>query len=159
MSDPTAPLGITRLVRVAIVGGFDPPPRGFPTFAPPALAWPAKDPADTLDYTLDLSLALAGDTSDSVADVDVQIAPSEAGGVSLVKTTADGAQAIIWLTGGFAGTVYSVSVIVRTMSGRVVSRSVLLPVDSLTQLPVPAMALTDQNGNPITDQSGGALLV
>ena len=48
--------------RVAL-DGFAPVPRGASQSVPPAPAWPAKDPADVLDYEVDISAANSGETS------------------------------------------------------------------------------------------------
>jgi hypothetical protein len=143
--------------RVVFVEGFGPFPRGVLQMQPPALVWPVKDPADVLDYVFDLTDALAGNEGDAIATIDVSIYPNNAGDLTLHASSADGDQAILWLAAGIAGTTYAVTVVVGTNSGRVFSRTVSLPVESLSTSVVPANDITDQTGAPLTDQSDAAL--
>jgi hypothetical protein len=142
--------------RVVVVAGFGPYPRGTYQTAPPPLVWPVKDPGDVLDYVVDLSEALAGNDGDSVATLDVSIAPDNPGDLTLHSSSADGDLAILWLAGGISGTTYAVTVLVGTNSGRVFSRTVMLPVASLTAMPT-TNDITDQTGAPLTDQTGAPL--
>jgi hypothetical protein len=65
--------------------------------------------------------------------------------------------AILWLSGGQAGTVYLLTLVVTTVNGRTIRRSILLPVLHLSAAAnVPnalvtdsGVVLTDQNGNPV----------
>ena len=117
-----------------------------------------KDPGDTLDYILDLSDALAGNDGDAIATLDISINPDGTGDLSLQSSSADGDQAILWLTSGVAGTTYAVTVVVGTNSGRIFSRTVSLPVEALATPPVAGSSIiTDQSGAPITDQTGAPL--
>jgi hypothetical protein len=143
--------------RVVVVEGFGPFPRGVLQTPPPPLIWPAKDPGDVLDYVFDLTDALAGNDGDTIATLDVSIYPNNTGDLSLRSSSADGDLAILWLAGGIAGTTYAVTVVVGTNSGRVVSRTVSLPVEALTTPVVPANDITDQTGAPLTDQTGAPL--
>jgi hypothetical protein len=124
---------------------------------PPALVWPIKDPADVLDYVIDLTDALAGNEGDAIATIDVSISPSNTGDLTLHASSAEGDQAILWLAAGIAGTTYAVTVVVGTNSGRVFSRTVSLPVESLSTPAFPANDITDQAGAPLTDQTDAAL--
>ena len=143
--------------RVVLLDGFGPFPRGTWQTAPSPLSWPVKDPGDTLDYVVDFSRALAGDVGDGIATLDVAITPANSGDLSLAFSRADGDQAILWLTGGFSGVTYAVTVVVGTQSGRTLSRSIGLPVLTLS-VPVPfGTDITDQTGAPLTDQTGLAL--
>jgi hypothetical protein len=139
------------------VDGFGPVPRGAPlaVIAPPC--WPPKDPGDVLDYVVDFSEAVEGDSGDAIATLDVQMAPALPGDLSLQSCAADGTQAILWLSAGFAGTSYEVTVVAGMNSGRVLSRTIVLPVLSLATPPVSPDALTDQSGMAITDQTGQAI--
>lgn len=143
--------------RVVVVEGFGPYPRGVLQMQPPSLVWPVKDPADLLDYVFDLTDALAGNEGDAIATIDVSIYPNNAGDLILHSSSADGDQAILWLAAGIAGTTYAVTVVVGTNSGRVFSRTVSLPVESLSTPAVAASDITDQTGAPLTDQTGAAL--
>ena len=65
--------------RRVILDGFAPVPRGSSLSNPPLLSWPAKDPADVLDYEFDITAALAGHESDAVAAVSVVPSPAGSG--------------------------------------------------------------------------------
>ena len=143
--------------RVVVVEGFGPFPRGVLQTQPPALVWPIKDPGDVLDYVFDLSDALSGNDGDAIATIDVSIYPNNTGDLSLQSSSADGDQAILWLANGVAGTTYAVTIVVGTNSGRIVSRTVSLPVEALASPVVSNNVITDQAGAPLTDQTGAAL--
>jgi len=121
------------------------------------LTWPVKDPNDVLDYVVDLSQALAGDEGDAVSTLDVQIAPANPGDLVLQASSADGDLAILWLAQGVAGTIYAVTVVVGTNSGRVIARTINLPVMALASSPILPAPLTDQTGTPLVDQNGNPL--
>ena len=120
---------------------------------PPALALATKDPGDTLDYVFDICEALAGNDGDAIATLDVAIYPDNPGDLTLQSSSADGDQAILWLTGGFAGTIYAVTVTVSTNSGRFLNRTVSLPVLSLATPPVSQSDIITETGVPITTQT------
>ncbi len=145
--------------RVVVPDGFGPFPRGTWQTVPAPLSWPVKDPGDTLDYVVDLSRALAGDTGDAVATLDVAISPNNTGDLSLAFSRADGDQAILWLTGGIAGTTYAVSVVVGTQSGRTLSRTIGLPVMTLATPEPFGNYITDQTGATLTDQADHPITV
>jgi hypothetical protein len=136
---------------------FIPVPRGAIASAPPPLNWPTKDPADILDYQFDISPAFVGNDGDSILTLDATISPANPGDLTLASATADGPRAVFWLTGGQAGIIYTVTVMIGTTNGRNIQRSILLPVLALSNPAVPATAIetdagfvmTDQNGNPI----------
>lgn len=143
--------------------GFVPGPRGVPVTTLATPSWPAKDPADVLDYQFDISPALTGNDGDGLATLDVSISPANPGDLSLASAAADGSRAVLWLQGGMAGTTYTVTLSLGTQAGRVLARSVLLPVVSLSSATaasvVPAAtALTTDSGDVLTDQNGNALL-
>jgi len=144
---------IPSTARTVCVEGFGGIPRGtFLTCATP-LAWPAKDPTETLDYVLDVAEALAGNEGDAIATLDVQIIPDNPGDLALQSSSADGSQAILWLTAGFPGTSYAVTITIGTNGGRVLARTVILPVVTLAVQPIIPNAITDQTGAPITTQT------
>jgi hypothetical protein len=145
--------------RRVVLGGFVPTPLGSLAPVPAALSWPAKDPSDVLDYEFDISPALAGNDKDRIATIDVTIQPSEAGDLTLASSAADGAVAVLWLTSGQAGTVYSVHVTIGTTAGRTIGRAIYLPVLALVSGAPPASALTTTDGTAVTDQSGNAITV
>ncbi len=147
--------------RVVTLDSFIPVPRGSAAVAPPPLNWPTKDPGDVLDYILDIAPAIAGNDGDGIATLDVAIAPSAPGDLTLQSMTTDGSRVILWLSQGQAGTVYTVTFSISTINGRSLQRTVLLPVLLLSVPPVPpgailtsaGVVLTDQNGNPIVSTS------
>jgi hypothetical protein len=143
--------------RFVTIDGFVPTPRGpqIPPAAP--LAWPAKDPTDTLDYVFDVSPALTADPGDTIATLDVQITPANPGDLTLASATADGARAVLWLAGGQALTTYTVTVTVTTTGGRTLARNIALPVVTLAAVPPPPAALTGPSGQALTDPSGNPL--
>lgn len=145
--------------RVLVVDGFVPGPRGVPVSVLATPAWPAKDPADVLDYQFDIAPALTGNRGDGVATLDVAISPANPGDLSLASAAADGARAVLWLQGGQAGTTYTVTLTLGTQAGRTLSRSVLLPVVALAAAAPTAGTLTTDNGAALTDGSGNALLL
>jgi hypothetical protein len=131
----------------------------IPTDLPP-LVWPTKDPGDVLDYSLDLSAALAGDPTDQVVSIAVTTQPG--GGVGdLVagRMVASGTTAVVWFSAGVPGTTYSVQLSVGTLNGRVIGRSVLLPVQTLAAVAPPANPLTTDAGAIVTDQNGNPILI
>jgi hypothetical protein len=150
---------IPSTARLLALDGYGLQPRGTLPCPPPILSWPAKDPTDTLDFILDISEAIAGNEGDSIATLDVVISPDNPGDLTLQSSSADGDLAIMWFTAGFAGIVYQVTVTVGTNSGRVIGRTINLPVMAFATPPVPPEALTDQTGNPITDQTDAPIIV
>lgn len=143
--------------RVLVMDGFIPGPRGVPAVAAVTPSWPTKDPADVLDYQFDIAPALSGNDGDAVATLDVAISPSNPGDLSLASAAADGSRAVLWLQGGVAGTTYTVTLTVGTQAGRLLSRSVLLPVLALATSPVGAGLSTTDSGDALTDENGNAL--
>lgn len=167
--------------RMLVLDGFVPGPRGGrtpnPLSAIPLPSWPAKDPGDVLDYQFDIAPALSGNDGDAVATLDVAISPSNPGDLALASAAADGARAVLWLGGGVAGTIYSVTITLGTQAGRVLSRTVLLPVLALSTGSGGGLgtggvgtgglntggsvtgALTDETGALLVDEAGNPLLL
>lgn len=143
--------------RLAVLDSFVPVPRGSSIVAP-VLTWPAKDPADVLDYQLDISAALIGNDGDSIASLDVLVQPGAPGDLTLVNAAADGSSAVVWLSLGQAGTTYLVTLSIVTVNGRTIQRDVQLPVLTLSQPAVPANAIQTGNGTALTDQNGNPVL-
>jgi hypothetical protein len=143
--------------RSVVIDSFVPVPRGSVAAAPAPLNWPTKDPQDILDYQLDIAPAVLGNAADVIATLTASVAPSNPGDLTVNSVGVDGTAAILWLAGGQAGTVYTVTLSITTANGRAIQRSVLLPVLDLSVPLVPANAiqisagviLTDQNGNPV----------
>lgn len=143
--------------RTVVLDSFVPVPRGSTAVAPAPLNWPTKDPHDVLDYQLDIGPAVVGNAADNIVNLSATVVPNSPGDLVINGTAIDGTSAILWLAGGHAGTVYTVTLLVSTTNGRVIQRSILLPVLELSVPSVPQNAiqtsagfvLTDQNGNPI----------
>lgn len=156
---PLAHVWRPSVARRVTLDGFLPTARGAVLTPPAPLSWPAKDPADTLDYEIDFGPALAGNEGDSIVAVLVAVQP--AGELLPGAVAADGELAVLWFSGGIAGTTYVVTASVTTASGRAISRAVLLPVQPLATAVAPAAgtALTTQSGTVVTDQFGTPILV
>ena len=159
MSTPVQFVWQASTSRVVIPDGFGPYPRGTWQTLPCPLSWPAKDPGDTLDYVIDLSRALAGDTGDAIATLDVAISPNNTGDLQLAFSRADGDRAILWLAAGNAGTTYAVTAVIGTNSGRMLSRTISLQVITLATPEPFGNDITDQTGAALTDQFGNPLTV
>jgi len=157
MSTPAIHIQKPSTARTVVLDAFVPVPRGSTAVAPAPLNWPTKDPSDVLDYRFNISPALIGNEGDSISTLDISITPDNPGDLALNEAQADGPNAVLWLSGGQAGTVYTITVLISTINGRTLQRSILLPVLELSAPSVPAGAidisagavLTDQNGNPI----------
>ncbi len=145
--------------RSVSVDGFVPVPRGTAAAAPAPLAWPAKDPRDVLDYVFDASAAMAGNTGDGVASVTATVTPGAVGDLTVQSLAIDGTVAVLWLAAGQPGVLYVVEVTITTVSGRTLSRAVLLPVLELSQTVPPTAGLTTNGGAVVTDQNGSPILV
>ncbi len=158
MSTPASHVSKPSSARTVILDSFIPVPRGAAAAAPPPLNWPTKDPGDVLDYGFDISPALVGNPGDGIATLDVTIAPNNPGDLSLVSASADGSIAILWLSAGQPGTVYVITIVIGTTSGRVLQRSILLPVLYLSTPSVPPTAIQTSSGLIITDQNGNPVL-
>jgi hypothetical protein len=144
--------------RTVVLDAFIPVPRGSAVVAPPPLNWPAKDPTDVLDYQFDISPAVLGNDGDMIATLDVTIEPNNPGDLTLKSAEADGNVAVLWLTGGQAGTVYLIGIVITTVNGRTIQRSILLPVVYLSVPPIPPNALVTDAGVVLTDQNGNPVL-
>ena len=144
--------------RTVVLDAFIPVPRGSTAVAPPPLNWPTKDPADVLDYQFDIAPALVGNDGDAIATLDITIEPNNPGDLTLNSAIADGSVAVLWLSGGQPGTVYTVNLVITTTNGRTISRSILLPVLYLSVSPVPPNALLTNTGVVLTDQNGNPVL-
>lgn len=77
---------------------------------------PPKDPQSTLDYAVDWTAWLAGDTIDH----SIWIVPDGLNRVSEAKT---GTVATLWLSGGMLGETYEVANRIVTTGGRTVVRT------------------------------------
>jgi hypothetical protein len=160
MSTTVSQLWQPSTARSVTLDGLLPLPRGVIPADLPPLVWPAKDPGDVLDYELDISAALAGDPTDQVSAATVTIVPSgNPGDLSLGRVVGQGSVAVLWLSAGVVGVTYAVQISVGTLKGRVIGRTVLLPVQQLAAVQPPASPLTTDAGSIITDQNGNPILV
>ena len=159
MTNPVAYVWKPSSARTVVVDSFVPVPRGSVAAAPPPLNWPTKDPQDVLDYQLDIGPAVAGNAHDTIATLAVSVTPNSPGDVTVNGAAADGTSAIVWLAGGQAGTVYTVTLLMTTTSGRTIQRSILLPVLEQSIPPVPTNAIQTTAGLVLTDQNGNPVLV
>jgi hypothetical protein len=159
MSTPANHVWKPSHARVATIDSFVPTARGTNALAPPPLNWPTKDPGDVLDYILDIGPAIVGNDGDSIATLDVSVAPSNPGDLVLESATTDGTRIVLWLSAGLAGTVYAITFSITTTSGRTIQRSVLLPVLLLAIPKVSADALLSSAGVMVTDQNGNPILL
>ncbi len=122
MTTPASHLWRPSNARYVQVDGFVPTPRGPQIPPPKALAWPANDPGDTLDYVFDISPALTANPGDTISTLDITVSPNNPGDVTLVSSSADGPRAVLWLTGGQALTTYTVTVSITTTGGRTLAQ-------------------------------------
>lgn len=87
-------------------------------------AWPAKDPDDVLDFSLDWSDVLAADANDTIESV----AWTVPGDLTKESQAEAGAISTIWLSGGEAGTRYQIGCLLTTTGGRTYDRTIELTV-------------------------------
>ncbi len=159
MPTPAQHLWRASVSRLVVLDDDVPTPRGTAPVVPPLLVWPIKDPADVLDYQLEIAPAISGDSGDVISTIDVTIIPNNPGDLTLNSTAADGSRIVLWLAGGQSGTNYVVTISVGLSSGRNIVRSVNLPVYSLSSGPETLAALMAAIGIPIVDQNGNPILV
>lgn len=112
---------------------------------PDELAWPDRNLADELDYTLDMSDEVV--TGDSITAVTATVIPS--GTLQVARTAGPplyvtGTSVIVWLSGGSPGQVYLVRLIVTLLSGRVFDELVSLRTSTvfLNDTPLPSPEAT-----------------
>ena len=158
MSTPAAHVWKPSNARTVVLDAFIPVPRGSTAVAPPPLNWPTKDPSDVLDYQFDITRAVVGNDGDAIATLDVTVEPNNPGDLTMNSATADGTVAVLWLAGGQPGTVYTVTLVITTVNGRTIQRSILLPVLCLSVSAVPPTSLITDSGVVLTDQNGNPIL-
>jgi hypothetical protein len=159
MSTPATHVWKPSAARTVVLDSFIPVPRGSAAIAPPPLNWPTKDPMDVLDYKFDITRAVAGNSGDSIATIDATIEPNNPGDLTMNSATADGTVAVLWLADGQTGTIYTVTLIITTVNGRTIQRSILLPVINLSVPPISPNALMTDTGVVLTDQNGNPILI
>jgi len=79
-----------------------------------------KDPDAEVDFQFDFTDWLNGDT---IATIDV-----DGGGLTVGTNSTDGSVVTFWLSGGTAGTSYTVRVRITTAAGRIDDRSLIVQV-------------------------------
>jgi len=157
MTNPATHLWRPSNARYVQIDGFVTTPRGPQIPPPKVLAWPEKDPGDTLDYVFDIAPALTANPGDMIETLDVTVSPANPGDLALVSAAADGPLVVLWFSGGQALTNYTVTVTVGTAGGRILARSIALPVVALASVPAPQSALTTAAGQALTDPTGTPL--
>jgi hypothetical protein len=97
-----------------------------------ALTWPSKDPAETLDYDLDWTLRLAGDTITASSWAIAQTDSPAAGTLTMgtPPSTFTTTRAKVWLAGGNLGQSYTLVNTVHTTAGEIEVESVLIVIRS-----------------------------
>lgn len=82
----------------------------------------SKDPGATLDFAIDWSINLVpGDTITSTTW-------TVPGGLTKVKDSVAGAKAVVWLAGGTAGQIYTVTCRIVTAQERIDERAIAIRV-------------------------------
>jgi hypothetical protein len=87
-----------------------------------SLAWPAKDPGEDKDYEIDWSDRLPSD--DTITDSQFDVPDGLTKGITLHADKL----ATVWLSGGTAGTTYTVVNRIQTAAGRREVQSVRLKI-------------------------------
>ncbi len=108
-------------------------------YTPLPLQFPAKASADLLDFTLGLSAWLA-DSGDALSTESLSITPTgNETDVGVVWSTIAGQGVTMALSGGTAGTIYTVAISIVSLAGRRETFVVLLPISTATasQAPLP----------------------
>ncbi len=161
MSGTVIPSHIYQIsnARLVTFDGFVPVPRGAIPSPPVMPSWPVKDPGDVLDYVADISSAVQGDEGDSVVSFTATSLPNGTGDLVISSAAFDGTQAVLWLSSGVSGTVYTVTIICTLASGRIISRSIALPVFSLSGQSPTSVVLITSTGQDLTDQNGNPIVV
>lgn len=93
-----------------------------------ALTWPPKDPEEVLDYTIDWSDRMSGDTITTSEwemdpDNDDELLIEDSNSIS-------GENTIIWLSGGTLGETYFLTNHIVTSAGREMDQTVKLKIKS-----------------------------
>jgi hypothetical protein len=85
------------------------------------IAWPAKDPAEVLDFTWTVPL----DTGDTIASFTATVA---SGTITIDSDSASDTQVTVWLSGGADGETATVNLTATTAGGRTFREVAVLPV-------------------------------
>ena len=87
-----------------------------------SLSWPSKDPGEVLDYQIDWSALLDGDTIDS-STFDVL-----SGSVVVDSSSIDNVTTTVWLSGGTLNETCTVENTIETVIGRIFQQSVRIRI-------------------------------
>lgn len=90
------------------------------------LAWSPKDPAESLNYSIDWSKALPQGVT--IASAEWSATPA---GLDLSSPSHAQKATTVWISGGSAGLTYLVTCEITTSAGQTFQRSVRLPVAEL----------------------------
>lgn len=102
------------------------------------LIWPTKDPDEVLNYLLDATSQIAV-PNDGILTASVSVAPSGPGEMVASQVVASGSTVTVWLSGGYAGRIYQVKVLLTTQMGVTLEYPIVVPIDpSLASYPVVA---------------------
>ncbi len=158
---PTAASHVWRpsSARAVVLDSFVPVPRGSTAATPRPLAWPVKDPADVLDYLFDISAALDRQRRRQHRRARRRDRPEQSGRPHARQRGGGRRRGRAVAVGGQAGTTYMVTISIVTTNGRTLSRTVLLPVVTLSSPPVPPGAIETNTGATLTDQNGNPVLI
>jgi hypothetical protein len=85
-----------------------------------AYQWPTKDPAETIDYSIDWTGRLA--TAETISG-----SSWSAPGLTVVSTSYLSAISTVWVSGGSAGTTYDLVNTITTSGGRTLRQTVAMP--------------------------------
>lgn len=95
------------------------------------ILWPPKDPDSVVDYGLDWTPRLSGDTiADSEWIIEEAIIEEEAS-IEIESEEFSATAAMIWLSGGAAGEKHIITNRVTTVGGRIFDQSVQLRIKDL----------------------------
>lgn len=87
-----------------------------------SLSWPSKDPGELLDYQIDWSALLDGDTIDSSSFAVLS------GSVVIDSSSIDNVTTTVWLSGGTLNETCTVENTIETAVGRIFQQSVRLRI-------------------------------
>ncbi len=106
------------------------------------LTWPAKDPDEVLDYSVEWSERLEG--GEAIVSSSFTV---DSGTITKDSESFAGTRSQVWLSGGTDGTTVELRNRITTSGGRTLERSIALPIisTSATAVPTPYTAPTPAN--------------
>jgi hypothetical protein len=114
----------------------------------PNIFWPTAQPGASLDYTFNTFDDLAP-IQDSIASVSVSVQPSGTGEIQIAGVVVDGFAVTTTLSGGTAGRLYFVQLVVTTAAARVFPYLIGLPISPLLETPPFAPPESPFFGTPV----------